>query len=125
MEIIQLLRRQDAPPPPPRRDYDDCTSVSADCPVEATIYGYTPNLAANTIFVVIFGLCLLAHSFLGLKHRTWTYLIALWFGCLGETLGYIGRIMLWDNAWSENGFNIQICCLIISPAFITAGVYLT
>lgn len=39
--------------------------------------------------------------------------------------GYIGRIMLHTNAWSGNGFDVQICCLIISPAFLAAGVYLT
>lgn len=39
--------------------------------------------------------------------------------------GYVGRIMLHSNAWSSNGFEIQICCLIIAPAFIAAGVYLT
>lgn len=33
--------------------------------------------------------------------------------------------MLHSNPWSGNGFDIQICCLIISPAFIAAGVYLT
>lgn len=33
--------------------------------------------------------------------------------------------MLHSNAWSSNGFEIQICCLIIAPAFIAAGVYLT
>lgn len=33
--------------------------------------------------------------------------------------------MLHSNPWSSNGFEIQICCLIISPAFIAAGVYLT
>ena len=33
--------------------------------------------------------------------------------------------MLHSNPWSQNGFDIQICCLIIAPAFIAAGVYLT
>ena len=33
--------------------------------------------------------------------------------------------MLHSNPWSSNGFEIQICCLIIAPAFIAAGVYLT
>ena len=33
--------------------------------------------------------------------------------------------MLHNNAWSSNGFEIQICCLIIAPAFVAAGVYLT
>lgn len=33
--------------------------------------------------------------------------------------------MLHSNPWSSTGFEIQICCLIIAPAFIAAGVYLT
>lgn len=33
--------------------------------------------------------------------------------------------MLHHNPWSSTGFKIQITCLIIAPAFITAGVYLT
>ena len=32
--------------------------------------------------------------------------------------------MLHHNPWDGNGFNIQICCIIIAPAFIAAGVYL-
>ena len=42
---------------------------------------------------------------------------------LTET-GYVGRIMLHHNPWDGNGFDIQICCLIIAPAFIAAGIYL-
>lgn len=30
-----------------------------------------------------------------------------------------------NNPWSSVGFEIQICCLIIAPAFIAAGIYLT
>lgn len=33
--------------------------------------------------------------------------------------------MLHSNPWSSNGFEVQICCLIIAPAFVAAGVYLT
>ena len=40
-------------------------------------------------------------------------------------LGYVGRILLHNNPWSNDGFEIQICCLIIAPAFIAAGIYLT
>ena len=29
------------------------------------------------------------------------------------------------NPWSSTGFEMQICCLIIAPAFIAAGIYLT
>tara|TARA_R110002003_G_scaffold3_1_gene4 strand:+ start:6293 stop:7012 length:720 start_codon:yes stop_codon:yes gene_type:complete len=40
-------------------------------------------------------------------------------------VGYGGRIMLYNNIFDDNGFIIQICCLIISPAFVSAGIYLT
>jgi hypothetical protein len=51
-------------------------------------------------------------------------MIAMGFGCLGETIGYVGRIMLYNNPYDDLGFQIQICCLIIAPAFIAAAVYL-
>jgi hypothetical protein len=51
--------------------------------------------------------------------------IALCFGCVGEVLGYIGRILLNEDPFSGIGFNMQICCLIIAPAFFSAGIYLT
>lgn len=44
---------------------------------------------------------------------------------MGECLGYVGRIMLYNNPFDSAGFQIQICCLIISPAFVSAGIYLT
>lgn len=105
--------------------YENCTAITEFCVVEATIYGYYPNLGANAFFCALFAICCIANIGLGIRYRTWTYLIALGFGCLGEAVGYIGRIMLHDNPWSNNGFEIQICCLIISPAFIAAGIYLT
>ncbi|KAH7397197.1 RTA-like protein [Pyrenochaeta sp. MPI-SDFR-AT-0127] len=40
-------------------------------------------------------------------------------------IGYIGRILLYNNPFDNLGFQIQICCLIISPAFVAAGVYLS
>lgn len=33
--------------------------------------------------------------------------------------------MLYNDPFDDNGFTIQICCLIISPAFVSAGIYLT
>jgi hypothetical protein len=33
--------------------------------------------------------------------------------------------MMYNNPYSSLGFEIQICCLIISPAFMSAGIYLT
>jgi hypothetical protein len=57
--------------------------------------------------------------------RTNQHQIALCLGCVGEALGYGGRLMLYVDTFDSNAFIIQICCLIISPAFISAGIYLT
>jgi hypothetical protein len=108
----------------PEGDFSLCLEVSPDCPVNATLYGYEPSIGANAFFAAFFFICMIIQVIFGIKYKTWTYMIALGLGCLGEGVGYVGRVLLWNNPWDELGFQIQICCLIISPAFVAAGVYL-
>jgi RTA1 like protein len=103
----------------------DCTQISQECPVESSIYGYYPDLAANAFFAAFFGVFMIINLFLGIRYRAWTFLIAMTFGCGTESLGYVGRILLNDNPFGMAGFNMQICCLTLAPAFIAAGIYLT
>ncbi|KAI4198287.1 MAG: hypothetical protein LQ350_005370 [Teloschistes chrysophthalmus] len=124
--------------------YDDCTEVTDFCVVEATTYGYYPNLGANAFFLAIFALCGAIQFFQGVKWRSWSYMIAMTVGCLGEVLGYAGRVILHSNPWSSLGFQMQIACIIIAPvshcllpspfipntyksyqAFFSAAIYLT
>ncbi|KAI4123512.1 MAG: hypothetical protein LQ338_005236 [Usnochroma carphineum] len=105
--------------------YDNCTKVTDFCVVEATTYGYRPNLGANAFFLAIFAACLGVQFLQGLRWRTWTFMIAMTLGCLTEAIGYVGRIIMHSNPWSDIGFEIQICCIIIAPAFFSAAVYLT
>jgi hypothetical protein len=95
---------------PPRPLYipEWCSSVTPECPVEGTIYGYTPNLIANAFFAGFFGLALLIQLYFGIRYKTWTYMIAVGLGCLAECIGYIGRVMLNSNPYDDAGFNIQI-----------------
>lgn len=102
-----------------------CTQVSLECPVSATTYGYYPSLGGNTFFAVFFGLAGIAHTMLGIRTRSWTFLIALGIGTFMESAGYIGRILMHYNPWSTPGFRLQIFCLILAPTFIAAGIYLT
>lgn len=104
---------------------DFCTKVTPECPVEGTIYGYYPSLGANAFFCAFFGIALVAQLIQGIRWRTWTFMIALSLGALAEAIGYVGRILMHSNPFSSAGFNMQICCLIIAPAFISAGIYLT
>lgn len=102
-----------------------CLEIGPDCTIEETTYGYYPSLPANAFFAAIFGALLIIQLFQGVKWKSWTYLIALAFGCLGEAIGHVGRILLHNNPWDSTGFNMQITCLIIAPAFLSAAIYLT
>jgi RTA1 like protein len=102
-----------------------CTEVTPECPVELTTYGYYPGLSVNSFFVALFGLlCLLQIGF-GISRRIWTYLVVMVIGTFGEAVGYGGRIMMHKNPWDRNGFKVQICCLVLAPSFLAAGIYLT
>lgn len=102
-----------------------CTEVTPQCPVELTLYGYRPELGPNAFFVALFAACFVLQVVIGSMRRTWTFLLALGFATIGETLGYAGRVMMNDNPWSDGGFKMQICCLVLAPSFLAAGIYLT
>lgn len=107
------------------RGYDFCTEVTAQCPVSATLYGYLPNLGVNAFFAALFGILLIAQLIIGTYTRTWTYMIAVGVGVFGELVGYIGRLVMRNNPWANGGFETQICCLVLAPSFLAAGIYLT
>ena len=102
----------------------NCTTVTPQCPVVATRYGYYPSLAANAFFAALFLLCLVAQLILGIKYKTWTFLLGVGLGTFGEGVGYAGRLIMHHNPWSPSGFKIQICCLVLAPSFLAAGIYL-
>ncbi|KAM3466623.1 hypothetical protein MY5147_001950 [Beauveria neobassiana] len=105
--------------------YKSCVQVTDDCPVQATVLGYYPNLGSGYFFTVMFGLCLIGTVVLGIYKRTWTYTAALTCGLILETAGYVGRILLHSNPWNEGAFELQICTIILGPTFICVSIYLT
>ena len=87
-----------------------CYEVSLPyCPVEYSIYGYAPSLSANAFFTAWFAVLFIPNIVLGVYFKAWTYMVALGLGCAIEALGYGGRIMLHQNAFSTPGFQMQIC----------------
>ncbi|KAF5688809.1 parasitic phase-specific psp-1 [Fusarium circinatum] len=78
------------------------------CPLEASIFRYRPSVPANSIFIGIFGLCLIAHTIQGVLTRSWGFMACMVAGCVLEIAGYAGRIVLYDNPFSFNGFLAQI-----------------
>ncbi len=102
-----------------------CDAITPICLVEDSIYGYFPSLPANAFFLALFSIFCVAQLYLGIRYRTWTFAFALSCGCFVEAVGYVGRIMLHYNPFSNNGFTMQICCLIMGPAWLAMGIYLT
>ncbi|ESZ91988.1 hypothetical protein SBOR_7645 [Sclerotinia borealis F-4128] len=103
----------------------ECTSISPECPIEATVYGYTPSLGLNAFFLAFFALAGIFHLAVGIRYKTHFFGIVITLGCIGEVIGYLGRILLHNNPWSGIGFEIQIACLIFSPSFMVASIYVT
>ncbi|CAH0047782.1 unnamed protein product [Clonostachys solani] len=95
------------------------------CPIEWSLFRYRPSLAANSVFLALFGLALLVHVYLGIRWRTWGFLTFMVFGCSSVMLGYGGRIMLWINPWSFAGFMLQIILVGSGPVWFSAAIYVT
>lgn len=102
-----------------------CSEITDVCQIAYSIYGYYPSLPANAFFLSLFVALFGTNIYLGLRYKTWTYAFALTCGCLVEAVGYIGRLILHENPFSNLGFTMQICCLIMGPAWLAMGVYLT
>jgi len=105
--------------------YRTCPSVSPQCPVSATTYGYAPNLGGNAFFAAWFGLLLVLSLIFGIRSKNWTYTLALASSAILEFAGYIGRILMHNNPWNDSAFKLQIVGLVLAPSFLAASVYLT
>ncbi|CAN9349523.1 unnamed protein product [Alternaria alternata] len=121
----QLLVVVSAQEDRPKGNFRQCLEVSPECPVFATLYGYRPNLGANAFLCALFAILCIATLVIGVLSKTWTYTAALAIGTFLEAAGYAGRVIMNDNPWSESGFKLQICCLVLGPSFVAAGIYLT
>jgi hypothetical protein len=95
------------------------------CEDVPSYYGYRLSLPANATFLAFFGVFLIAYIVIyAATRRGLGFTVAMTLGIICEILGYAGRVMSWENQWTENGFLMQICCLTIAPAFMAAGIYL-
>ena len=106
-------------------DHSVCKQVTPACPVGATTYGYFPNLGANIFFTIAFGIIALLQVGFGLKYRTWSWLGFIFLGSGMETAGYVGRVLMNSNPWSQPAYRLQIIMLILAPSFASACVNLT
>lgn len=62
-----------------------CTKET--CPVSASIYGYYPSLGWNAFPLAIAAIACIAQLGLGIKYKTWSYMVAMTIGCFLEAIG--------------------------------------
>lgn len=77
----------------------DCDTVSEECPVTESFYGYAPSYPPNAILLALFGLALIVHSAQGLYYRTWGTLIAFSLGCVSEVIGISRLLSTQETSW--------------------------
>lgn len=75
-----------------------------ECPESWQSIFYLPTYAGNAVYMVIFLALLIAQIWLGIRHRTWSFLGGMVPGLLGEIIGYMGRILLHHNPFIMNYF---------------------
>jgi hypothetical protein len=94
------------------------------CNLEDATIQYLPNLAGNAFFAALFGLLCLGQIGMGIRYKTWGFMVALVPGLILEVVGYVSRILMHNNPWLSNPFLIYIITVTIAPCFFTAGIYL-
>lgn len=87
-------------------DYVNCTIST--CPVQLSVYGYRASLPFSILVIVLYAICAVVQLWLGIRYRTWGFMGCVLLGCITEILGYVGRILMWNNPWDNGGFIMQI-----------------
>ncbi|KAF4450573.1 hypothetical protein F53441_6353 [Fusarium austroafricanum] len=103
----------------------DSNCTLALCPVQWSVYKYRPSLAANITFIVLFAIAMGTHVVLGIRWKQWFYASFMSLGCLFEIVGYIGRIIMYNNPFNFVGFITQVVFITSGPVFYTAAIYVT
>ncbi|WYZ44482.1 hypothetical protein EsH8_VII_000918 [Colletotrichum jinshuiense] len=105
--------------------YKTCEEVTAQCPIELTVYGTYLSKPAATFFGIAFLACLLLQLYFGIRARTWSFMIWLGIGTIFEVLGYWSRTKLAENPWNLDAFTQQYLTLLLAPTLIAAAISIT
>ena len=104
-----------------------CTKETCD-PIWS-IYGYRPSLPFTLLFFCIFALSAIAFLIQGLhprtRRKTWFFITAMIIGSFSEVLGYVAKLLLYNDPFSDLGFKMNVVLLTFAPAFYAAAIYAT
>lgn len=110
---------------PFRPSYDTCDEVTAQCPVEFTMYGTYLSKGAAYFFGIAFAFLLILQIYLGIRARAYSFSAWLAAGTILEVIGYWARTRLADNPWSLNSFIITYLALLMGPTLVAAAISVT
>ncbi|KAK4502097.1 hypothetical protein PRZ48_007908 [Zasmidium cellare] len=102
---------------------DNVNCTISTCPVELSVYGYRASLPFSILVIVLYAIVAIIQLWLGIRYRVWGFMSCMLLGCITEIIGYVGRIMMWDNPWMDSGFIMQIVLITIAPVFFAAAIY--
>ena len=88
--------------PDPNFISDDCTLET--CCLAQSNFLYIPSYGGNMFFAVIFGVLILPQLFLGIRYKTWGFMVGMCIGLALEVIGYASRILIHDNPFDGNAF---------------------
>jgi hypothetical protein len=74
------------------------------CSLQCGEITFQPTLAGNGLYLALLVILLLLQLTLGIRYRTWGFMVGMCSGLLLEAVGYAGRLMLHDNPFSFNNF---------------------
>ncbi|KAI9716839.1 MAG: hypothetical protein M1828_007500 [Chrysothrix sp. TS-e1954] len=87
------------------------------------LYAYSPNVGAAILYVVLFGLATLLHSYQVFRRRT-LFFIPLIIGSIMETIGYGCRFQGHKKPGELSAYIVQDLFLILAPIFFAATLYM-
>lgn len=91
----------------------DSNCTIAVCPVELSVYGYRPSLPLSAVLIALYAISIIVQVVLGWRYKTWGYMTAMILGAVDEIIGYVGRILMYQNPFAQPGFIMQIGELLL------------
>jgi hypothetical protein len=87
-------------------DPGDCTLRS--CPLVEAGFIYIPSLAPNAIYLSVFLVLLIVHTFHSIRYRTWAISGAMFSGLIFEIIGYHARIRMHTHPTEKNALILWV-----------------
>jgi hypothetical protein len=85
---------------------DSCTLDT--CCLAQSSFLYRPNYGWNLAFAILFGVFIPFQLGLGVRYKSWGFMVGMVMGLILEVLGYISRVMLHDNPFDDSAFLLYL-----------------